>query len=333
MIKQQVRLARPIHTRFLLHPATCMTLLVVGVLIAGWTLRAAADSYNVTAKVPAPPLTEGAIITSPADGTTFATSPITVSGSCPDNSYVKLFRNSSFSGSSACVSNIFSIDTALSVGANTLVAQDYNITDDAGPATPGITVTYQPPAPAPSTPVATPRVPQPSIPIPNPSMNLSSNYFFRGFLVNTDFSWILKIDGGTAPYAVRITWGDQRTTNQTIATASTFTITHKYSAPGYFPIKVYVSDAAGGTTMLQIAAFIRTPGVSGFIIQSQNPSSWFGNLLSLLGNTKWLLVAWPSYITVSLMAVSFWLGEQQTIQRAIRVQQRIPGRIRAAHRR
>src|SRR5690242_3374732 len=92
-LKARVRHSRPIHHRFLLHPATGMMVLAAGVLIAGWTFRAAADSYTVTGKIPAPPLTDGATITSPADGSTTAVTPIDIGGSCPDNSYVNLTRN------------------------------------------------------------------------------------------------------------------------------------------------------------------------------------------------------------------------------------------------
>src|SRR5690348_11337747 len=62
-IHQRIRRAQPVHKRVLLHPASVMCLLVAGVFIAGWTLHAAAASYGVTAKVPAPPLTDGAVIT------------------------------------------------------------------------------------------------------------------------------------------------------------------------------------------------------------------------------------------------------------------------------
>jgi len=64
-------------------------------LLATSTLSAKADptdtvSYNVRAKVPADPLTEPAIITSPTDGQRFRTTPIDIKGTCPYKSYINI---------------------------------------------------------------------------------------------------------------------------------------------------------------------------------------------------------------------------------------------------
>jgi hypothetical protein len=59
---------QPWHVHIALHPMSVLALLCVGVLLVSFTLNALADSYQVTAVVPAPPLTEPAIITSPVDG-------------------------------------------------------------------------------------------------------------------------------------------------------------------------------------------------------------------------------------------------------------------------
>lgn len=317
-LHSQIRAARPIHKRIMLHPAMGMTLLIVGVLITGWTLHSSADSYSITAKVAAPPLTEGAVITSPSDGASFTAVPITVSGTCPSNSYVTLTRNGAFSGSAACATGgTFDIQTSLSAGSNTLLAQDYNITDDPGPATLPITVTYTPPPP-PVQPPSSSTTTSPSVPTQTTTSPLivNSDYHFQAFAVNGAFSWEIKVSGGTAPYSMRVEWGDGQTSAQTIPAAQTVTIRHRYTKAGYYPILVHVTDAKAFATLLQIAAFIKLPGTAGALFTSPTSTDqgWFNNLLSTLVGTKYYLwLAWPTYIVVVLMAVSFWLGERQEL--------------------
>jgi hypothetical protein len=146
--RRKIRTRRPLHKHVALHPITVFALLCVGVLLATYTLNAVADSYTVNAVVPADALTVPAVITSPTDGTQTSIEALTVSGTCPDNSYVDLTDNGSFAGTYDCAGNTFQIGLDLSSGDNQLQAQDYNNTNTAGPASVPITVTYTPP-PAP----------------------------------------------------------------------------------------------------------------------------------------------------------------------------------------
>ncbi|HSX36451.1 MAG TPA: hypothetical protein VLH84_05980 [Patescibacteria group bacterium] len=141
--KQTIKKARPLHKRFLLHPFTVMVLLCVGVLIVGMTVRTMADSIIVSAKVSAAPPTEPATIESPTDNLHVQTAIQAVSGSCPLQTYVTATVNHVFAGSAPCTSSQkYSLPVTLSEGANVIVVQDYNLTDDAGPPTPPITVYY-----------------------------------------------------------------------------------------------------------------------------------------------------------------------------------------------
>lgn len=150
-----MRRRRPLHKRLALHPVSVLLLLCVGVLLAGVTFHGFADSYTVTAEVPAPLPPGPAVITSPADQTHFTAEPVTVSGTCPQNTYVKLYRNSVFDGVATCGAGqtAFHIDTDLSLGSNVLLAQVFNITDEAGPASPPVTLFFDnpimPPVPSP----------------------------------------------------------------------------------------------------------------------------------------------------------------------------------------
>src|SRR4051794_36918893 len=116
MVRRQARQRRA-HKKFLLHPATIFGLICCGVFIVGWTFRALADSYDVSAKVA---LTRGAHIVQPAANGTFTASPISVSGDCPDYSYVKIYRNGSFAGVAYCGSGSYQLNVSLIPGLNTL---------------------------------------------------------------------------------------------------------------------------------------------------------------------------------------------------------------------
>lgn len=130
--------------------------------MAGSTFQGAAASYEVTATVPAVPPSGPATIVSPADAQHFSAAPIMVSGTCPAATYVKLYRDNTFSGVSTCTNLQFQIQTDLTAGTNVLQAKVYNVTNQEGPQSPGITVYYDvlatPPPEEPITPPTTLRI-------------------------------------------------------------------------------------------------------------------------------------------------------------------------------
>jgi hypothetical protein len=232
---------------------------------------------------------------------------MSISGTCPNNSYVKLTRNGIFSGSAGCTANTFTILTSLSAGANSLVAQDYNITDDTGPATPAITLIYQPPV-VPTNPTKPGISYQPTPEINASPVLLTSSYQFRPFTSGSSFTWDVQVSGGQSPYTIRIDWGDDSVTSQQVPTAQTFTIAHTYKKPGYYAITLYVNAADKSTTLLQLAAFVRLPGTPiGSISTPANSGS--------VADTakQWLWVIWPTYLILVLMAISYWLGEREEL--------------------
>lgn len=313
-IKQKVRLKSPLHRRLVLHPTTLFGLLVLGVLLAGLTYRSFAADYTVNAKVPAPPLATGATITSPTYGQQFTAKPITVTGSCPDDSYVKLFRNGMFSGTAVCVSNAFQIQSDLFVGTNDLQAQAYNITDAPGPQTPVVRVSYAPPVPPAGT--AGPAGPgnkyippaQPGSKETTGPLLLWGDFQFSVFSTTQPFRWTLRFEHGTAPFATTVDWGDGQNTNLTVPDTQEFTITHSYSQPGNYSVVVSGHDSTGQTVSMQLVALIKLPGQAGLINEIVGKSGSGSNSL-----THWLWWAWPTYLIVSLMAISYWLGERREI--------------------
>lgn len=164
--RKTIRAQRSLHRHIALHPITVFALLCVGVLLATYTLHALADSYTVHLLIPAPALTQPAVITSPIDGFQTSVEALTVSGTCPDNSYVNLSDNGTFIGTDTCIANAFQVGLDLSSGENQLQAQDYNVTDAAGPTSTPITVTYTPPPPPPTPPPAQPSTPNTSVATP-----------------------------------------------------------------------------------------------------------------------------------------------------------------------
>lgn len=320
-VKHAIKQKRTPLGKFFMHPTSMFATLLVGVLLVGLTLQViAADILTVTATVPAPPLTEAATIESPQDGITVSSAQTSVMGTCPDNSYVSAYRNGVFAGTAVCVGQAYSIPVTLVKGGNTLVVQAYNSTDQPGPSTPSITITYVPPVTSPDH-------------LPNQLPNANDNgelghggsssggalpfivwtqFHFAVFDTLTDYRWSMHVEGGASPYSVRVNWGDSKSTTKHVTDESPFSVTHRYRTPGYYPIVVTATDSQGRVAVVQLAGLIKNPGAAGTIgsilapptvTTTQGPSFWQSH--------RWLLVAWPAYLLVLLMTVSFWLGERR----------------------
>lgn len=138
----QKHIRHPLHKRIALHPVTVLVLLCVGVFIVGSTFKAGADNLTVTAAVHAAVPTEPAVITSVSDQQHVTDQEIDVAGTCPADTYVKIYRNDEFAGVSQCDNGAFHVPVSLTPGANKLQARVFNITDDEGPQSPPITIYY-----------------------------------------------------------------------------------------------------------------------------------------------------------------------------------------------
>lgn len=341
-IKHEIRQRRPVHKRVLMHPTSLFALLCVGVFLCGLTSKVIADT--ISSVIEAPPLHSAATITAPTHGAVTQTQSVAVSGTCPVDSYVNLSLNGSFSGVSWCNSNsTYSIQASLYPNSNIVSVQAYNLTDLPGPTSKGVTVTYQPPADAPSSSsvnnsasdsssTVSASAPTTNAPDQAPPIVLTSNFNFKSFPVQQDFSWQLDLEGGTPPYKVHIVWGDGQTSDIVFKTDPVFTISHHYDKPGYYPVKVSSADTKGQTKLMQLAALIkRADGVAPFLSTTsdgQQPSQGASGLLrdthSMDASVKhWLVIMWPSYGIVVLMVVSFWLGESREYKNLLGVRGRI----------
>lgn len=324
--KRAIRQRRPLHKKVLLHPITVFFLLCVGVFIVGSTFRARADEVVVTAKVAAPALLTGADITSPLDGDTFTSNTVTVVGTCPVGSYVKVTRNAVLAGVASCDgAGAYEVIMSLFPGSNILQAQAYNITDDPGPVTSPVTVIYNAPVVIPPGPIVIPEIPSQgttgqsvdvdAVDTPGDLPVILTSFDYKSTPVNNVFSWDVYLAGGKAPYTLYINWGDGTDSVVKAPKPEKLTITHTYEEQGYYNVKIKMVDARDRVSMMQLVAVIKspiTPTAINNVVNSTQSKSFFSEGWALLVK-NWLAVAWGSYITVTLMAVSFWLGERQEL--------------------
>jgi len=332
---------KPIHKRIMVHPAYYLFMMMIGVLIFGASFyhpaHNSADGLNVTASVLAPAPIQPAVITSLLNGQNISSSPYTVSGTCPYNSYVKLSRNNNFSGVTICrIDGFFDIRTDLTPGNNVLQVQDYNYTDVAGPPSSPLTISYIAPVITinPST-TSYPTQEAANSPTDStvPSYDnggygpelITSPYTYNTANTGQQYSWQVNLKGGTPPYIVNVDWGDGTTSNLIFKTDPLFQIEHNYSQSGNYNIIVSSVDTNGVKAVIQIAAAINHTNqttASTAAASIHPPSTPLGKLSTssqnLLNNIhQWLWIIWPFYGIVLLMAVSFWLGEREEYQQIL----------------
>jgi hypothetical protein len=303
---------------FIPYPALLFVMLCAGVLLTIWTFKAVADNIIVTAKVLAIPVTGPAVITRPVDGQHFSSIPVIISGTCPSDGsggYVKIYHNNVFSGVAICDgSNNFSLSSDLFPGANVIKTQIYNITDDIGPVSSPVTAYYDAPQPRPAGGTTSSSV---------PPLSISSDFHYVGYYIDQTTSWDLTIAGGLPPYAVSVAWGDGQSTVVSRKDTGTFSIEHKYAAPGpqknhSYTVTISGSDLDGNQARLQLFVIINSRSVSPAAASIASPScknSGFSlvSISCFIENTNLLKFLWPAYGIVLLMVVSYWLGEREEV--------------------
>lgn len=291
------------HHRETSYALLVFLVLILGGLIASFTWSAKADSdcgvpstpactgsYSVTAVVPGPRPSKPAVITSPQDGQVFTTNPVTVSGTCPDKSLVKIFTNGILVGSILCgPTERFSIPIDLVVGKNDLTALPYNALDQEGPTSPTVHVTLNQPAGGPGF---------------STELIIQSENYYRGTVPGSEITWPIELIGGQAPYAVSVDWGDGTSDLITRLAPGAFTVKHTYKKVGgylgYFPLIIRATDSVGHTAFLQLTTIVNAAKAGASNTGDQNNSI-----------TSKLWIIWPLWIVLLLMILSFWLGERR----------------------
>jgi hypothetical protein len=273
---------------------------VVGLTLCFLTVSAYADhpppqagSISLTGAVPEPPPKTSANITAPVDQQHFATSPITVAGTCPLSTLVEIYKNNIFAGSIPCqASGNFSLQVDLLFGRNDLTAQVYDVLNQAGPVSKTVTVYYDSSLPTPAG--------VSSLNFSGSQLLLNTDAAFRGIFPGQQLNVPVTIIGGTPPFAINIQWGDG--TNQVISQSqnSTFNATHTYKKAGTFKITLQATDSKQLVAFLTVTAVVN--GQPAPVASVSTPTK---NALNKL------FVLWPIYAIAASVVVSFWLGERR----------------------
>lgn len=285
-------------------------MLCIGVIICASTWQVKADNVEVTAKVSAPLPDAPAVITSPVDQQHVSAALIDVFGNCPNGSYVKLSRNDIFSGVAQCESGHFTIQTSLSFGANRLQPQVFNTTDDEGPASASSIVYYDKvttgqnifnDSSAASTSGGN-QIQPPSQASPSGQpLIITGDYRYVIHYAGDAFTWDVRVSGGAAPYRIHVDWGDGQTATFETNNGA-LNLNHIFVKGGNFQPLVQVTDTAGAVTSLQLSAVVK-----------ERPVAVAAILPFTDDIQRYLGILWPAYLAVTLMLVSFWLGEMEFV--------------------
>jgi hypothetical protein len=246
-------------------------------------------SYGLEAtKLQAPP-TQGATITTPGNGASYSTSPITVTGICPTGLLVQVYNNSVMVGSVMCVNGSFSMQVSLFAGTNELSASVFDELDQAGPASNVTTVNYT----------------DTSFKAFGSLITLTSSYGRRSAPAGAQLAWPLQLSGGNGPYAFSIDWGDGGASElKSQSLAGLVSILHTYKKAGVYTVNVKVTDTNGVSAFLQLVAL----GNGKVDAAATNASNGNGT-----GLTQTKVVWIPAAVAVVLLLPTFWLGRQSQI--------------------
>ena len=250
-------------------------------------------SISLSGTVPGKPPTVAAVISSPTDGKRFSASPIEVSGTCPANTLVEIYKNDIFAGSTVCTTTgTFTMQSDLMIGQNTLIARVYDALNQAGPDSNKVGVFYD----------LLPSQSAGIVPINfgGPQIVLSTDAVFRGTFPGQELTMPLTLLGGVAPFAFNIQWGDGG--NNVIArnNNNTFSAGHTFQKPGTYQMSIQATDAGGRVAFLSVAAIVNGQPESAATTSGSGTNT--GNLASVL-------TLWPLYVSLVAVVLSFWFGE------------------------
>lgn len=246
-------------------------------------------SAGIQGTVPTPAPKNAATITTPTNGSTFNNLPITVNGLCETGLLVKVFSNNVFVGSALCNNGSYSLQIDLFEGRNDLVARIFDALDQPGPDSNIVTVTYV------NNQFAGSGVAQ---------LILSSVYARRGANPGETLNWPITINGGTAPYAISVDWGDGKpATLYSEPFAGNFNISHIYDTAGTYIVTIKATDREGRTAFLQLVG-----QANGAVTQSDDKGKNEG-----LVATRTAVVWVPAALSIPLIISSFWLGRRYEI--------------------
>jgi PKD repeat protein len=280
------------------YPALAFMLMLVGVLLSGVSMNASAatpvvnpqsGSLGLQGRVTGPPPTTAASILSPRNNSTITSSPVTVSGTCPINTFVSIYKNNVFAGNTPCTDDgQFSLLIDLFNGSNRLIAKVSDALDQAGPDSAAVVVTYQP--------AGVPAINY----FPGSQLFLRSDDIVLGASPGQVVTRTITIVGGQGPYAISWDFGDGKTVLVPQNSEGESKVSHSYERPGTYKVIVRVTDSTGNTAILQVATVINGP------VAVAGTGKGFNVPGLLLG-------AWPLYAFALFLVAAFWLGERREL--------------------
>jgi hypothetical protein len=249
-----------------------VVLALVGIVLgmSHHTIRAYADEIVISAKISAPAPTVPATISTPGDNAAVTAPEITIEGTCEVINpaiIVAVYRAGQSIGSTTCQPDgTYSLEVTLVPGMNELVAHSINITNDFGPDSSTVHITYTPPPPI--TPSTTDEADAPiespdqldSVPLPdNESVALlgllvRSERAFVVFGPDKPAVWQGSFAGGIPPYRIEIDWGDDAKEIRDSVDTSSQELTHTYQKMHTHYVTFVISDASGQKVDYHFAA-------------------------------------------------------------------------------
>jgi len=277
---------------------------IAGVFMIATSQMVRASDYVVTATVPAPIPIGTPVITSPPDGTTITTPNVTIEGTCPiilPAIIITLHDGSTLLGSGQCTPiGTFIIPLSLQERTYSIVATVVTITGDNGESSLPFTLTYKAPTPIGSTNPS--KSTSTSSGSTNPSkttatsagLEILSDKPFVVFGSMSDAIWSGYFKGGTTPYVVTISWGDNSAQTYNNIGRDRQIYSHRYNRLKAYQITVTVKDAAGHSISQTFAA--ATP-----VIFDRVPSG-----VGIVQTTRGLHISVPVLLYALYFAL-FWL--------------------------
>lgn len=249
-------------------------------------------SIGVRGQLSSPPPTTGATIAIPGNGQGFNNLPIRVSGLCPNELLVKIFKNNVFAGSVVCSGGNYSIEIDLFNGQNELVARVYDALDQPGPDSNIVNVIYMDTRQGTAS-----------------RVTLTSNFAKRGANPGQTLVWPIILSGGDGPYAISVDWGDGKTPDLISQPfPGIFNIEHIYDKPGVYNIIIKATDRNGGIAFLQLVGI-----ANGALSQDDGGVGEAGGSGSTA--SPQVRILWqPAAILIPFLMATFWLGKKYELK-------------------
>jgi hypothetical protein len=245
-------------------------------------------STGVSGTVPGPPPSQAATIDIPKNGQSFSTIPITVSGFCPGDTLVEIYKNNVFAGSAQCQGGSYTLQIDLFDGRNDLVAKVFDSLNQQGPDSNTVTVNFAS-----------------AISVGGPRITLTTQYAKRGADPGTILTWPITLSGGTGPYAFSIDWGDKSAPDLISQPApGNMDLHHTYAQAGVYKVTVKATDVNGNSAFLQLVAIANGP------VQQSGTN----NKNSIITTQQTKVLIWPVIVLFVLLISSFWLGRRHQLE-------------------